>query len=195
MKIGVKTSNHLVATCPPPTNWSRRNVGPGPDRKRSKDGREEPAGRADHQQSQDTAQVALNGRVMNSVHPGGPARSEPGTERSRADWPRTALETPASRGSRRPAGPTRPSAPRRSRPRGCRPSARRGFARAGREGAQRRAVEERDLHVAREDVAAHEPALPLDAAPGRVPAHRLAHAGRRAHDEGVEAAVQLPWGT
>src|SRR5262245_17477271 len=59
---------------------------------------------------------------------------------------------------------------------------------------QQGAAEEGDLHVTREDVEAHEPALPRNAIEGGVPLHRLARPGDVAHDERVEAPpdVLLP---
>ena len=65
---------------------------------------------------------------------------------------------------------------------------------AGRDRTQRRAAEERHLDVVGEAMEAEEPAVALDAVEGRVPFHRLAHAGDGARDERVEAApdVALP---
>src|SRR3546814_4932383 len=57
---------------------------------------------------------------------------------------------------------------------------------AGRERAQRRPAEECHFHVLREAVKAEKPDLVLDAVEGRVPFHRLAHAGDGGRDERSE---------
>src|SRR5262249_31411786 len=56
---------------------------------------------------------------------------------------------------------------------------------------QRRAAEEGHFDVLREAMKVEEPALALDAIEGRVPFHRLAHAGDGAHDERVEATPDI----
>src|SRR5262245_42722212 len=57
---------------------------------------------------------------------------------------------------------------------------------ARRQRLQRSTAEEADLHVLREAVEAEKPTLPVHPVEGRVPLHRLAHAGDGARDDRVQ---------